>query len=99
MHKFVVIAANFVMPGVGSLLAGEYARGCLQLLITILGVLLWMTGALALGALPLWAFAWIWGMFTALDYQQKQEVAEVSPVEMVVKQKRQKLSMVRPERN
>lgn len=99
MHKFVVIAANFVVPGVGSLLAGEWARGALQLLITILGALLWMTGSLALGALPLWAFAWIWGMFTALEHKQKADVAEVSPVEMVVKQKRQQLSMVRPERD
>ena len=99
MRKFLVIAANFVVPGLGSLLAGERARGALQILIMALAVLLWLTVSLRLGAIPLAAFAWIWGMFTALDYKQHADVAETSPVEMVVKQKKQHLSMRRPERS
>ena len=98
MRKLIVILANLVAPGVGSLLAGEMARGSLQLLIAILAVLLWFTGSLALAALPLIVFAWVWGMFTALDYKQKQETDEVSPVAMVIKQRGQQLSMRRPER-
>ena len=87
------------MPGLGSLIAGESVRGALQLLIVALGVLLWMTGSLKLAAIPLVAFAWIWGMFTALDYKQKSELRENSPVDMVVKQRNQKLSMRHPERS
>lgn len=98
MKKLIVILANLVAPGVGSLLAGEKARGSLQLLIAILAVLLWFTGSLALGAIPLIVFAWIWGMFTALDYKQKQETDETSPVAMVIKQRGQQLSMRHPER-
>ena len=98
MKKLIVILANMVAPGTGSLFAGEMARGSLQLLIAVLAVLLWMTGSLKLAALPLIAFAWIWGMFTALDYKQKQETDEYSPVAMVVKQRGQQLSMRHPER-
>ncbi|NKB54680.1 MAG: hypothetical protein GKR97_21200 [Rhizobiaceae bacterium] len=67
MKKLIVIAANFVMPGTGSLIAGQSVRGFLQLLIVALAVLLWLTISLKLGAIPLIIFAWIWGMFTALD--------------------------------
>jgi hypothetical protein len=99
MKKLIVILANLVAPGAGSLFAGELARGALQLLITILAILLWFTGSLKLAALPLIAFAWIWGMFTALDYKQKKETDENSPVAMVVKQRGQQLSMRHPERS
>ena len=98
MKKLTVILANLVAPGIGSLLAGEMARGSLQVLITILAILLWFTGSLKLAAIPLVIFAWIWGMFTALGYKQKKESDENSPVTMVVKQRGQQLSMRRPER-
>ena len=98
MKKWIVFATNFVVPGLGSLIAGQMVRGLLQLLFVALGVLLWMTVALKFGAIPLIAFAWIWGMFTALDYRQKIDYEESSPVAMVVKQRNQKLSMMRPER-
>ena len=98
MKKWIVIAANFVMPGLGSLIAGETVRGMLQLLFVALGILLWMTVAMRIGTIPLIGFAWIWAMFTALDYRQKVDYEESSPVAMVVKQRNQKLSMMRPER-
>ncbi|MEP0942676.1 MAG: hypothetical protein ABJH63_16505 [Rhizobiaceae bacterium] len=98
MKKLIVILANLVAPGVGSLLAGEMVRGSLQLLITILAILLWFTGSLKLAALPLLVFAWVWGMFTALDYKQKKETDESSPVAMVIKQRGAQLSMRHPER-
>ena len=99
MKKILVILANFVLPGLGSLFAGEKVRGALQLLIVALGVLLWFTGSLKLGAIPLVVFAWIWGMFTALDFKQQRERSEYSPVDMVVKLRNQKLSMRNPERS
>ena len=98
MKKWIVVAANFVMPGLGSLIAGEKVRGMLQLLFVALGILLWMTVAMRVGTIPLIGFAWIWGMFTALDYRQKVDYEESSPVDMVVRQRNQKLSMMRPER-
>jgi TM2 domain-containing membrane protein YozV len=98
MKKWIVIATNFVLPGLGSLIAGENVRGFLQLLIVTLGVLLWLTVALRLGAVPLVIFAWLWGMFTALTYKQRVEYAASSPVAMVVKQRNQRLSTMRPER-
>jgi len=98
MKKLIVIAANIVVPGLGSLLAGQTIRGLLQFLIVALGVLFWMTVALKLSAIPLVVFGWLWGLFTALDYKQRVDFDEVSPVAMVVKQRNQRLSTLRPER-
>ncbi|MGI9365071.1 MAG: hypothetical protein ACR2O8_07805 [Rhizobiaceae bacterium] len=98
MNKYTVIAANFVVPGLGSLLAREYARGWLQLLFAMLGVLLWFTGGFQLLTIPLVVFAWIWGMFTAFSYKRRADHDERVPVEQVVKLTKQKLSLMRPER-
>ena len=98
MKKWIVIAANFFLPGVGSLIAGERLRGTLQFLFAALGVLFWMTVGMRYGAIPLFVFAWLWGMITALNYRQRVDFEESTPVAMVVKQRNQKLSMMRPER-
>lgn len=80
MKKYVVITANILIPGLGSLIAGEWVRGCLQLLIAILGVLFWMTVALKLLTIPLIAMAWIWGIFTAVRYKRAADLDDLSPV-------------------
>ena len=99
MKQKIVIALNFVLPGIGSLIAGQAVRGLLQFLLFALGVLFWATVVLQLGAIPLVVLAWLWGMFTALEYKQKVEFEASLPVVMVVNQRNQKLSTLRPERS
>ena len=80
VKKFVIIAANFVLPGTGSLIAGETVRGLLQFLLTLLGILFWMTGSLRLAAVPLILLAWAWAMIMALQYKRRADMDESSPV-------------------
>ncbi|MEP1207188.1 MAG: hypothetical protein ABJM29_09225 [Rhizobiaceae bacterium] len=97
--KYFVIGSNVVLPGFGSFVAGETTRGLLQLLIFTLGILLWQIDSLRVFALPLLPFAWFWALFTSLNYKRRVEIDEVAPVTMVIKQRKQFLSTMRPERN
>ena len=99
MKKYVVIAANFFAPGLGSLWAGKTASGALQLLIALLAALFWMTIGFRLLMIPLLLFAWIWGMITALRYKQRAELDESTPISAVLRRSNSKLSMRRPERS
>lgn len=57
----VAFVLNFIVPGIGSLVAGKIKEGTWQLILTVIGAIL----AIALIGIPILAIAWVWGLVTA----------------------------------
>lgn len=91
LKKYMVIIANVVVPGSGTLFAKRMTQGVLQLLIAMLALLLWSTISLRPVAVLLFAFAWIWAIFSALKYKREAEQIELHPVTIVEQQSRKRL--------
>ena len=76
--KALAIIANFFIPGLGSLFINHYWQGALQLLLYVIGI---MTAFFLIGFVFI-LIAWIWGLVTAIQYQDK-------PMTIVVQQQTQ----------
>ena len=65
--KVLAIIANFFIPGLGSLFINHYWQGALQLLLCIFGIL---TTFFLIGFGFIF-IAWVWGLVTAIKYEDK----------------------------
>lgn len=69
--KALAIIINIFFPGIGTFFTGKFVQAIFQLLFYGLGLLLAITGLLALLGIPFILGAWIWGIITAATWQPK----------------------------
>jgi len=62
--KIIAIIANVIIPGIGSMLVGQFTRGIAQLVLFAIGVLLTLGGSMALVGIALSIIALIWSLHT-----------------------------------
>jgi len=67
----------FFFPGVGSLILGQIGQGIAQLLLYIFGVILTLTGILAIIGIPICVIVWIWAIVSAASANPKPMQVEV----------------------
>lgn len=65
----ILNALIFPLPGIGSLLGGRTRAGIWQLVLGIIGDLLFYFWI----GIPIWAFAWIWGVVTGIQLIKEAE--------------------------
>jgi TM2 domain-containing membrane protein YozV len=61
----LAIFLNLFIPGVGCFVVGKPGQGIAQIFIWGFGLMLTLTGLLAVFGVPLMIGAWIWGLVTA----------------------------------
>ena len=59
----------FPLPGIGSLLGGRVETGIWQIVLGIVGDLLFLYWI----GIPIWLFAWIWGIITGVQLVKEAE--------------------------
>lgn len=65
----ILNALIFPLPGIGSLLGGRTRAGIWQIVLGLIGDLLFYFWI----GIPIWAFAWIWGIVTGIQLIKEAE--------------------------
>lgn len=69
--KMLGVIVNIFLPGIGSLVVGQTTTGIVQFLLWLFGVILILTGILAIIGVPISIIAWIWSIITAANSPDK----------------------------
>lgn len=65
----ILNALIFPLPGIGSLVGGRVKVGIWQIILGLIGDLLFYYWI----GIPIWAFAWIWGIVTGIQLIKEAE--------------------------
>jgi len=60
-----------IIPGLGSIVGRRNKVGALQLILSIIGIILTMTGTGAITGIPVYLATWIWGILTGVSMLQE----------------------------
>jgi TM2 domain-containing membrane protein YozV len=60
------LIVNLALPGLGTIIAGKYDIGTIQLVLSLVGCFFTMTFIGAIIGLPLYLAMWIWALITGI---------------------------------
>ena len=63
----------FILPGLGTMVAGDDKKGLKQIIFFLLGILLTVTIILAIIGIPLLIGIWVWGLNSAIKMVKQAE--------------------------
>ena len=71
--KIAGLIVNLFLPGLGTIIAGKYDIGAIQLILALIGCFISMTFVGVIIGIPLYLAMWIWALITGIKSLKKQE--------------------------